>query len=304
MSIAAPPPPRVDKSGGRVRQMFGEIAGRYDLLNHVLSLGVDVYWRWRTVRTIAPEPSGPILDVCTGTGDLAFAFRKRAAAEVAVVGSDFTHEMLVIARSKGEESRLSAVERGKRGKGEKGQGRDVASPSGVPFVEADAQALPFEDDQFQIVSVAFGLRNVADTRRGLREMTRVCRPGGRVAVLEFSQPRSRLFGAVYRWYFRHILPRIGQLISGSRMEAYHYLPESVGEFPSGEALAAVMTDCGLTDVRFRPLTFGIATLYWGRKPGLVGQVSQPSVRREPTRELDPSHAAGRDDVRGECGSHP
>lgn len=242
--------------------MFGEIAGRYDLLNHVLSLGVDVYWRWRTVRTIVPESSGPILDVCTGTGDLALAFRERAPRSVAVVGSDFTHEMLVLAREKsgtaGAEDARSVARPGSIASA----GRGV-----VTFIEADAQALPFADNAFQIVSVAFGLRNVADTRRGLREMTRVCRPAGRVAVLEFSQPRSRVFGAMYRWYFRHVLPRIGQLVSGSRMDAYHYLPESVGEFPSGAALAEMMTDCGLTEVQFRPLTFGIATLYWGRKVG-------------------------------------
>lgn len=249
MSSSAPAPPRVDKSGGRVRQMFGEIAGRYDLLNHVLSLGVDVYWRWRTVRTVSPESSAPILDVCTGTGDLAFAYRKRAPESVPVIGSDFTRPMLLFADRKQS--------------GREGKSRFVRP---IPFVEADAQALPFGDDQFQIVSVAFGLRNVADTRRGLGEMIRVCRPGGRVAVLEFSQPRSRLFGAVYRFYFRHILPRIGQLVSGSRFDAYHYLPESVGEFPSGAALATVMQECGLEQVQFRPLTLGIATLYWGRKP--------------------------------------
>jgi demethylmenaquinone methyltransferase/2-methoxy-6-polyprenyl-1,4-benzoquinol methylase len=189
--------------------------------------------------------TAPILDVCTGTGDLAFAYRRKAPADVAVVGSDFTYEMLAIARRKQGES----------------------SPNGrLSFIEADAQALPFTGEQFQIVSVAFGLRNVADTRRGLREMTRVCRPGGRVAVLEFSQPQSRLFGALYRFYFRHVLPRIGQWVSGSRLDAYHYLPESVGEFPCGARLAAMMEECGLVDVHYRPLTFGIATLYWGTRP--------------------------------------
>jgi demethylmenaquinone methyltransferase/2-methoxy-6-polyprenyl-1,4-benzoquinol methylase len=234
--------------------MFGDIAGRYDLLNHVLSLGVDVYWRWRTVRTIAPSGDAPLLDVCTGTGDLAFAYRKRAAAEAAVIGSDFTRPMLAIADHKQRDAA--------------GRPR-FARP--IPFIEADAQALPFADDQFQIVSVAFGLRNVADTRRGLREMIRVCRPGGQVAVLEFSQPRSRLFGVIYRWYFRNILPRIGQWVSGSRFDAYSYLPESVGEFPCGQALAALMAECGLADVQFKSLTFGIATLYWGRKSGAAGE---------------------------------
>jgi demethylmenaquinone methyltransferase/2-methoxy-6-polyprenyl-1,4-benzoquinol methylase len=238
----------VDKSGARVRKMFGEIAGRYDLLNRTLSLGVDVWWRRVTVRTIAPDGEAPILDVCTGTGDLALAYA-RAAGKPRVIGSDFTHEMLVRAKAKSQSL-----------------GNSVDTAPRPSFLEADAQALPFADNIFQIVSVAFGLRNIADTRRGLREMIRVCRPGGSVAVLEFSQPRSRVFSAVYRLYFQHVLPRIGQLVSGSRLDAYHYLPESVGEFPCGEALCEIMRECGLAHVQCRPLTFGIATLYWGRKP--------------------------------------
>jgi demethylmenaquinone methyltransferase/2-methoxy-6-polyprenyl-1,4-benzoquinol methylase len=228
--------------------MFGEIAGRYDLLNHVLSLGVDVYWRWRTVKTVPPDGAAPILDVCTGTGDLAIAYRRRSG-DALVVGSDFTRPMLQIAKAKTESQPASAPE-----------------ARGLPFVEADALQLPFADDQFQIVSVAFGLRNVSDTRRGLREMVRVCRPGGRVAVLEFSRPDGSILGGLYRWYFRHVLPRIGQWVSNSRSDAYRYLPESVGEFPNGQRLADVMTECGLAQVQFRPLTFGIATLYWGVKP--------------------------------------
>jgi demethylmenaquinone methyltransferase/2-methoxy-6-polyprenyl-1,4-benzoquinol methylase len=134
------------------------------------------------------------------------------------------------------------------------------------FVEADTQSLPFESDRFQIVSVAFGLRNVSSTEGGLLEMIRVCRSGGRVAVLEFSKPRNRMFNAVYQRYFRTMLPRIGQLVSGSRECAYEYLPQSVAEFPCGQEMASLMTRCGLERVQFRPLTFGIATLYWGRKP--------------------------------------
>jgi demethylmenaquinone methyltransferase/2-methoxy-6-polyprenyl-1,4-benzoquinol methylase len=136
----------------------------------------------------------------------------------------------------------------------------------MQFVVADAQQLPFETDSFQIVSVAFGLRNVADTMRGLREMVRVCRPGGRVAVLEFSKPGNRSFNAIYQAYFRTVLPRIGQVVSGSRDLAYEYLPKSVAEFPSGRELAELMESAGLENVQFKPFTFGIATLYWGRKP--------------------------------------
>jgi len=135
----------------------------------------------------------------------------------------------------------------------------------MTFVEADAQKLPFPDNSFQIVSVAFGLRNVADTDQGLREMARVCRPGGQVAVLEFSMPRRRPLRGLYNWYFRRVLPRIGQAVSGSRLSAYDYLPTSVGEFPSGEALAERMRAAGLGDVTFTPLTFGVATLYVGTK---------------------------------------
>ena len=216
--------------------MFGEIAHRYDFMNHLLSGGVDHYWRWRTVRAVPPRGEAPILDICTGTGDLAFAYWKKGRGRTPVVGADFTHEMLTHARRK-----LSA--RSSPSSGE---------PS-IAFLEADAQRLPFEDEEFQIVCVAFGLRNVADTRAGLLEMVRVCRRGGRVAVLEFSTPRNRIFGGVYRWYFRHVLPRIGQLLARNRESAYRYLPESVEEFPEGGELTALMEDCGLTETSFRRL---------------------------------------------------
>lgn len=227
--------------------MFGEIAPRYDLMNHLLSGGVDVYWRWRTVRAVPPHGNAPILDVCAGTGDLAFAYQRRARGDAPVVATDFTHEMLVRARAK--QQRLRTVQNGPP----------------ITFLEADTQYLPFPDDQFQIVCVAFGLRNVADTQAGLREMTRVCRPGGRVAVLEFSTPRNRLFGSVYRWYFRNVLPRLGQWLARNRESAYQYLPASVSQFPDGTALAALMEACGLSNVDYSPLTGGIATLYVGTK---------------------------------------
>ena len=135
----------------------------------------------------------------------------------------------------------------------------------LTFLQADTQNLPLEDDRFAIVAVAFGLRNVADTDRGLAEMTRVCRPGGRVAVLEFSSPTWQPMKEIYGWYFRRVLPRIGQLVSRSRGGAYTYLPQSVGEFPQGEALAERMRAAGLAEVTYRGLTFGIATLYVGMK---------------------------------------
>ncbi len=233
----------VDKSEARVRRMFGEIAGRYDFLNHFLSLGADVYWRWRTVRKVPPTGEGPVLDLCTGTGDLALAYSRAAAGQTPVVGADFCHPMLVIGRGKAEQVHARQV----------------------TFVEADAQRLPFPDNAFQIVSVAFGLRNVTDTDQGLREMLRVCRPGGRVAVLEFSMPTWQPFRAVYQWYFKHVLPRIGQAMARNAESAYNYLPESVGEFPSGELLAERMRAAGASEVRYYPLTLGVATLYVGTK---------------------------------------
>ena len=234
----------VDKSDSRVQRMFGEIAPKYDRLNHLLSLNIDRYWRWRTTRIVKPTGDAPILDVCTGTGDLALAFYKANSGRSSVVGSDFCPEMLDIAEQKKQRAGI----------------RDQ-----IKFVQADTQDLPFPDDEFQIVSVAFGLRNVSDTDQGLREMTRVCRPGGHVAVLEFSMPRWQPFKAIYGWYFRHILPRIGQWLARNSSSAYNYLPESVGEFPSGERLVARMTAAGLRSVRYYGLTGGVATLYVGEK---------------------------------------
>ena len=232
--------------------MFGEIAPRYDFLNHVLSLNIDKYWRRQTVRRVPPVGDAPLLDLCTGTGDLALAYARRTQA--AIVAADFCPEMLAIGRQKAARAGLA------------GQ---------ISFVEADAQRLPFPENHFQIVAVAFGLRNVADTDQGLREMVRVCRPGGKVAVLEFSAPRRWPLRGLYRWYFRNVLPRIGQALSPNGSSAYAYLPESVGEFPTYEALAAKMRHAGLGNVEFTPLTFGIATLYVGAKP-----VSSSGVRAE------------------------
>ncbi len=233
----------VDKSDERVRRMFGQIAGRYDFLNHLLSLNIDRWWRRRTVRLVPPEGALPILDICTGTGDLALAYDRAAGGRTPIVAADFCHEMLAIGREKARKS--GAADR-------------------ITFVEADAQSLPLPSDAFQIVCVAFGLRNVADTDRGLAEMTRVAAPGGRVAVLEFSTPTWQPFRGIYGWYFRHILPRIGRLVSRSS-DAYDYLPESVGQFPQGEALCDRMRAAGLTNVRRYPLTLGVATLYVGKK---------------------------------------
>jgi len=235
----------VDKSEARIRQMFGKIAPRYDLLNHLLSLNIDRYWRMRTVQLVKPNGTSPILDLCTGTGDLAIAYLRASGGKTPVLGADFCYEMLAIARQK--VAKLESAER-------------------PVFIEADTMQLPLASDTYQIVSVAFGLRNVADTDAGLREMVRVCQPGGRVAVLEFSTPPWQPLRGIYQAYFKYVLPKIGQWLSRSPDDAYSYLPESVGQFPCGEALAKRMRAAGLDEVWFRRFTFGVATLYVGTKP--------------------------------------
>ena len=236
----------VDKSNARVQEMFRQIAPRYDAMNHLLSLNVDRYWRFRAVRKLDLHPGIPALDTCTGTGDLALAIAKEAPDGVDVVGSDFCNAMLEIAREK-------QLPR-----------KGGAKP--VDFIEADSQALPFAENTFQCVTVAFGLRNVADTDLGLREMLRVCRPGGQVLILEFSRPAIIGLKQAYNFYFKYILPRLGQLFARNDKSAYEYLPESVGQFPDGQALADRMTAAGMQQVEFTPLTFGVATIYVGKKP--------------------------------------
>lgn len=234
----------VDKSGDRVRAMFGEIAPAYDRMNHLLSMNVDRYWRWRTTRMVRVVAGQPVLDCCCGTGDLAFAWERAGNFRAPVIAADFCPEMLALGEAK----------------------RRRRPRSRVQFVEADTQSLPFETGRFQIVSAAFGLRNVADTDRGLREMTRVCAPGGTVAILEFSTPRRQPLRALYGWYFRNVLPRIGQWLARNNTAAYEYLPQSVGEFPAYEQLTGRMAAAGLENTRYRPLTGGIATLYLGNRP--------------------------------------
>ena len=231
----------LDKREVRIRRMFGDIAPWYDALNHLLSFNIDKYWRSRTTHIVPPQGTSRILDLCTGTGDLALAYNKAAKGQVDIVGSDFCHPMLVRAVKK-----------------------SLNQPR-IQYIEADAQQLPFPDNAFQIVTVAFGLRNVTDFRRGLAEMSRVCQLGGCVAILEFSKPRHWLFGRMYRFYFTHILPRLGQLFSRSPDSAYQYLPASVMQFPDYDDLLAEMGKFGLTELRYYPMTFGIATLYVGIK---------------------------------------
>jgi demethylmenaquinone methyltransferase / 2-methoxy-6-polyprenyl-1,4-benzoquinol methylase len=240
----------------RVEKLFGEIAGRYDFLNRLLSLGIDRSWRRKTAQLVPPDGDAPILDVCTGTADLALAYCRASKERVAVVGVDFCAPMLAIGREKCRRAgRLAAV------------GTMAPAPGQITLLEADALRLPFPDGTFQIVSVAFGLRNLSDIDAGLREMTRVCHPGGRAAVLEFSTPTAWPLGTIYGWYFHHVLPRIGQALAQNTQSAYNYLPRSVGRFPQGEALAERMRAAGLSNVRLRRFTLGIVTLYVGEKRG-------------------------------------
>ena len=218
--------------------MFAEVAPGYDRANRALSLGVDVLWRRRTVRVVAPAADERGLDVCSGTGDLCFALQRAGAS---MIGVDFCAPMLHHTHQKG---RALAGDR-------------------PGFAAADAMSLPLRDDAFDFATVAFGIRNVADPVAGLREMRRVVRPGGRVVVLEFCKPRVPLFGALYRLYFGKVLPRIGKWICGTKSDAYQYLHDSVMAFPEREDFLAMMRDAGLRSPRMRILTGGIAAIYRG-----------------------------------------
>ena len=237
-SDLADDPHEVKDKGERVRRMFGAIAHRYDLNNRLHSLGRDQAWRRHAVRLCRVRPDDDVLDAACGTGDLAEAFA--AAGAASVCGVDFTDEMLELARAKATRDR----------------------PAGTPrptYQLADVMTLPFDNASFDIVSIAFGIRNVTDPARTLREFRRVLRPAGRVVILEFSQPVNPVLRMANNLYCGHIMPVTATLIAGDRSGAYRYLPRSVATFADRETLAAMLAEAGFTDIAQHPLTFGVCT---------------------------------------------
>jgi len=243
MTGTTPPGAATEQAAAQwVRGMFSRIAPRYDLLNHLLSFNLDKRWRALLVARVAPilnRPDARVLDLCCGTGDVALAIEQRAGRPV--LGSDFSHPMLVEARRK-----------------------IALCGFRTPLFEADALSLPLADAALDLITVAFGFRNLANYQRGLAEMLRVLKPGGAAAILEFSQPSNRAFGALYGCFSTRVLPRVGGWISGSP-EAYSYLPESIRKFPGAEQLAQEMRQAGFSRVTFERMTGGAVALHLGRK---------------------------------------
>ena len=225
-----------------VREMFDNIAPKYDLLNHTLSMSIDRVWRRRVVGEVRRAKPGRILDVATGTGDLAIAMARRIR-DVQVLGVDVSERMLAVARRKIEARGLD--------------GRIVLD-------RGDAERLAVADASVDVATVAFGVRNFGDLGAGLRELARTIKPGGKVVILEFSRPRNRVFRALYEFYSYKILPRIGGLVSRDK-RAYEYLPASVGEFPAPEEFMAMMARAGFRNCRARSQSFGIAQIYIGER---------------------------------------
>jgi demethylmenaquinone methyltransferase/2-methoxy-6-polyprenyl-1,4-benzoquinol methylase len=249
---AAPEGSSDQRSAARaVRDMFTAIAPRYDLLNHVLSFNIDRLWWRRTARAfqhVAARPDARILDLCCGTGDMTLALRRQAGKSSAqIFGADFSHAMLQRATAKSATAGSgTALEKSKPG-----------------WIEADALNLPFPGAHFDLVTSAFGFRNLADYDAGLREIVRVLRPGGECGILDFGEPKGAI-GALYRVYFKQVLPRVGTLISGVR-GPYAYLPASVERFPAPEEMLERMKRAGFVEASWTPYTFGIAGLYRGKK---------------------------------------
>jgi demethylmenaquinone methyltransferase/2-methoxy-6-polyprenyl-1,4-benzoquinol methylase len=232
----------VDKAPAKIAGMFDAIAGRYDLLNTVLSGGLDRYWRRLAIASLNLTGRERLLDVCTGTADVAIGSARRGASRV--VGVDFSGAMLTHG--------LDKVQKGSLG-------------SRIQLVRGDAMNLPVASESVHAATIAFGIRNVMQPEVACKELVRVLRPGGRLAILEFGTPGSRLFGPIYQWYSRTILPRIGRAVSRHEA-AYTYLPESIGAFAYGAEFAHMLNVAGFSQVEARPLMFGAVYLYTGMKP--------------------------------------
>jgi demethylmenaquinone methyltransferase/2-methoxy-6-polyprenyl-1,4-benzoquinol methylase len=235
--------PFISKSPDRIERMFDAIAGRYDFLNHVLSAGIDYTWRRRAIASLELTGTERVLDLCTGTADLAIAARAAAPPAARVVGVDFSHEMLRVGHAKVRRAALGAT---------------------VALVRGDAMRIPAADRSVDAVTIAFGIRNVEQPVVVCRDMHRVLTPGGRVAILEFSIPTIPVVRAAYLAYFRHVLPRIGKLVSRHHA-AYGYLPASVSAFSTPDDFVKILRQSGFTDVKAVPLTLGIVFLYTGRR---------------------------------------
>lgn len=244
MSARVSTPP--DKTPARIAGMFDAIAPRYDLLNHLLSAGLDRRWRDRAVAALALADGARVLDLCTGTGDLALATVNRVPG-ASVVGVDFAGEMLRLALVK-----VRAASLGPR----------------LTLVRGDATRIPLASGSCDGATIAFGIRNVAEPERALGEIARVLRPGAPLAILEFGQPRIPGLRTAYAWYFRYMLPLVGRLIS-KHQSAYSYLPASVGTFPPAAEFARTLAAAGFSQVRAVPLTFGIVYLFTGRRAVVV-----------------------------------
>ena len=225
----------------QVAGMFDRIAGRYDLLNHVLSLGIDKAWRKKAITSLAPIHPKVILDVATGTGDFAIASMKLNPSRI--IGVDISEGMLEVGRKKMTDKKLNST---------------------IKLSYGDSENLPFDEATFDAITCAYGVRNFENLEKGLTDMNRVLRTGGRIAILEFSHPQKFPIKQGYKFYFKHILPTVGKLISKDAT-AYTYLPESVAAFPEGHEFVEILNRCGFKNAIATPLTFGITTLYTAEK---------------------------------------